>query len=59
VLDAVRGAVTAQPGHVAWQVLDRGRVDGLLARDAAGLDEMSRAYVWRIATVFLDPAMAA
>jgi hypothetical protein len=59
VLDAVRRAVTAQPDHVAWQVLDRGRVNGLLARDAAGLDEMSRAYVWRIATVFLDPAMAA
>jgi hypothetical protein len=58
VLDAVRQAVAAQPGHVAWQVLDRERVDGLLAPDAAGLDEMSRHYVWRIATVFLDPAMA-
>ncbi len=58
VLGAVREAVAAQPDHVAWQVLERERVDGLLAQDAAGLDEMSRAYVWRIATVFLDPALA-
>jgi len=58
VLDAVRGAVAAQPDHVAWQVLDRERVDGLLARGAADLDDMSRHYVWRIATVFLDPALA-
>jgi hypothetical protein len=58
VLGAVRQAVAGRPDHVAWQVLDRERVDGLLARDAAGLDEMSRQYVWRIATVFLDPALA-
>jgi hypothetical protein len=58
VLGAVREAVEAQPDHVAWQVLDRERVEPLLAHDAAGLDEMSRHYVWRIATVFLDPAMA-
>jgi hypothetical protein len=58
VLDAVRRAAAAHPEHVAWRVLDRSRVDGLLAHGAAGLDEMNRAYVWRIATILLDPAMA-
>jgi hypothetical protein len=58
VLGVVREAVAAQPDHVAWQVLDRERVDGLLVGDAGGLDEMSRNYVWRMATVFLDPALA-
>jgi hypothetical protein len=58
VLAAVRDAAAAQPDHVTWHVLDRDRVDGLLARDASALDEMSRHYVWRLATLFLDPAMA-
>jgi hypothetical protein len=58
VLSDVREAVAAAPRHVAWEVLDRDRVDRLLAREPAALDEMSRAYVWRLATVFLDPAMA-
>jgi hypothetical protein len=44
--------VLAQPGHAAWQVLDRSRVEALLARDAGTLDTMSRYYAWRLATVF-------
>ncbi|MDX6650442.1 MAG: hypothetical protein QOJ97_2393 [Solirubrobacteraceae bacterium] len=58
VLQATRQAVWAQPQHAAWHVLDRERSVALLDREAGALDEMSRAYVWRIATVFLDPAMA-
>jgi len=58
VLAATRRAAAAQPHHPAWHVLDRGRAGALLGRDASALDEMSRAYVWRIATLFLDPGMA-
>jgi hypothetical protein len=57
VLARTRFAVTSQPQHCAWHVLDRGRTAALLDREAPALDAMSRAYVWRIATVFLDPAM--
>ena len=52
VLAELREAVAAQPGHAAWDVLDRERVDDLLAGPAASLDAMRRAYVWRLATVF-------
>jgi hypothetical protein len=52
VLPEIREAVLAQPQHDAWQVLDRARVESLLASDAAALDTMSRYYVWRLATVF-------
>jgi hypothetical protein len=52
ILPEIREAVLAQPQHDAWQVLDRPRVDSLLASDAAALDTMSRYYVWRLATVF-------
>jgi hypothetical protein len=53
-------AVAAQPEHPAWAVLDRGRVERLLARDPASLDEMSRYYVWRLAQAFwLAPPHAA
>jgi hypothetical protein len=55
VQEAVRREAAAQPGHVAWQVLDRDRVERLLAR--GDLDTMSRYYVWRLATVFLDPGL--
>ncbi|HVE68484.1 MAG TPA: hypothetical protein VNB64_07890 [Solirubrobacteraceae bacterium] len=58
VLARTRSAATSQPHHCAWHVLDRERATALLERDAGALDAMSRAYVWRIATVFLDPAMA-
>jgi hypothetical protein len=58
VLARTRFAVTAQPQHCAWHVLDRERTLALLDRRAGELDAMNRAYVWRIATVFLDPAMA-
>jgi hypothetical protein len=49
-LPEIREAVLAQPQHVAWQVLNRGRVEQLLA--SAPSDVMSRYYVWRLATVF-------
>jgi hypothetical protein len=48
----IREAVLAQPQHVAWQVLDRARVEELLAAEPRKLDTMSRYYVWRLATVF-------
>ncbi|MDX6639754.1 MAG: hypothetical protein QOF12_765, partial [Solirubrobacteraceae bacterium] len=51
-LAELREAVAAQPGHAAWDVLDRARVEDLLAGPAASLDAMRRAYVWRLATVF-------
>ncbi|MGI8595205.1 MAG: hypothetical protein ACR2ML_12730 [Solirubrobacteraceae bacterium] len=50
---AVREAGLAEPAHPAWDVLDRGRIEALLTREPAALDPMSRAYVWRLATVFL------
>ncbi len=52
VLPEIREAVLSQPGHAAWQVLDRGRVESLLASNPAALDTMSRYYAWRLATVF-------
>jgi hypothetical protein len=52
ILPEIREAVLAQPDHAAWHVLDRGRVETLLATDAAALDTMSRYYAWRLATVF-------
>jgi hypothetical protein len=57
VLERVREAAAAQPDHVAWQVLDRDRTARLLAREPGRLDTMSRYYVWRIATVLLDPGL--
>jgi hypothetical protein len=53
VLATVREAAFSQPQHVAWSVLDRARVQQLLGRPAASLDEMSRYYVWRLASTFL------
>jgi hypothetical protein len=50
ILPEIREAVLAQPQHVAWEVLNRGRVEQLLA--SAPPDTMSRYYVWRLATVF-------
>lgn len=58
VLAKTRAAVATLPHHPAWHVLDRERTRTLVAREPEALDEMSRAYVWRIATVLLDPAMA-
>jgi hypothetical protein len=52
VLADVRDAVLSQPGHAAWPVLDRARVESLLSTDAAALDEVSRYYLWRLATLF-------
>jgi hypothetical protein len=52
VLPEIRDAVLSQPGHDAWQVLDRDRVEALVRSPAAALDTMSRYYAWRLATVF-------
>jgi hypothetical protein len=52
VLPEIRDAVLSQPNHPAWHVLDRQRVESLLATEAAALDTMSRYYAWRLATVF-------
>jgi hypothetical protein len=49
----VRDRVLAQPDHPAWAVLDRPRVERLLAAAPAALDVMSRYYVWRLGGVFL------
>jgi len=49
----VRERALAEPGHPAWEVLDRRRIEKLLTREAGKLDPMARAYVWRLATVFL------
>lgn len=52
VLAEIRELVLADRDHPAWAVLDRPRVQQLLATPAAGLDAMSRAFVLRLATVF-------
>jgi hypothetical protein len=52
ILPGIRDAVLDQPQHDAWYVLDRPRVEALLASRAGALDTMSRYYVWRLATVF-------
>jgi hypothetical protein len=52
VLPEIRDAVLSQPGHDAWQVLDRARVEALLRSPAGALDTMSRYYAWRLATAF-------
>jgi hypothetical protein len=49
----VRDRVLSQPDHPAWAVLDRPRVERLLAAPPSALDTMSRYYVWRLAGVFL------
>ena len=59
VLPEIRDTVLSQPGHQAWAVLDRARVERLLDTPAAGLDTMSRYYAWRLATVFGAMAPAA
>jgi hypothetical protein len=55
LLAEIRDLVLDQPDHPAWEVLDRPRVEALLASDAAALDTMSRYYAWRLATVFSVP----
>jgi hypothetical protein len=52
ILPEIRDAVLSQPQHDAWHVLDRARVEALLASRAGTLDTMSRYYAWRLATVF-------
>jgi hypothetical protein len=48
----VSESVRSEPGHPAWRLLDRGRVERLLERDPSTLDTMNRHYVWRLAQVF-------
>jgi hypothetical protein len=55
ILAEIRDLVMSQPDHPAWELLDRPRVERLLAGDAAALDTMSRYYAWRLATVFSAP----
>ena len=50
----VAAVVAARPDHPAWEVLDRDRVERLLAREPASLDTMSRYYVWRLGQVFWE-----
>lgn len=54
IVSAVREATLSQPAHLAWSALDRPQVERLLSRPAVGLDEMSRYYVWRLASVFMS-----
>lgn len=54
--DDLRDLALSDRGHPAWEVLDGERVKALLSRDPGTLDEMSRLYVWRLATVFAAPA---
>jgi len=56
VISVVRDAALSQPDHPAWAVLHRPAVETLLAGPPARLDEMSRYYVWRLASVFLGMA---
>lgn len=48
-----RGALAADAGHPAWLVLDRDRVEALLATPTSALDEWRWYQVWRLATLFL------
>jgi hypothetical protein len=50
VREELREVVAARPGHPAWGVLDRERVESLLGRPDP--DEVSRYYLWRLATLF-------
>ena len=52
----IRELVLGQDSHPAWGVVDRVRAEELLGRDPSVLDEVSRYYVWRLATVFALPA---
>jgi hypothetical protein len=53
---AVRAAMADQPGHAAWEVLDRDRVRELMAKEPRELaphrDRTSRYQIWRLATLF-------
>src|SRR5205085_45583 len=55
----VRERGLGQPDHPAWAVLERGRVESLLATAPGALGVMSRYYVWRLGGVFLVEEFAA
>ena len=50
--DELKELVLSTPQHRAWDVLKKERVEALLTREPGTLDEMSRLYVWRLATAF-------
>jgi hypothetical protein len=50
ILPEIRDVVLSQAEHPGWSLLDRGRVEELLASPPS--DTMSRYYAWRLATVF-------
>jgi hypothetical protein len=54
VREQAREAVAGQPCHPAWDVLERGYVEQLLASDPRSLDERAHRHVWRLATVFMN-----
>ena len=49
----VRNAAEKSDTSAAWQVLDRKRVNRLLAKNPRKLDRRSRSMIWRLATVLL------
>jgi hypothetical protein len=49
----VADVVAEQPSLDVWEVLDRTRVQRLLASDPGSLDRRQRRPVWRLATAFL------
>jgi hypothetical protein len=57
VFQGVRKAVTEQPAHPAWQVLEADRVERLLAQDPRSLGRSRELDVWRLATVFMNSSL--
>jgi hypothetical protein len=53
VQQQVGDAVAGQPSLPAWEVLDRARVERLLASDPGALDRRERRRIWRLASVFI------
>lgn len=53
VYEQVCDAVSDQPDHPAWEVLDRSLVGELLARDPRSMGKREHHPVWRLATVFM------
>jgi hypothetical protein len=52
-LELLREYVAGYPIHPAWDALDRHGVKRLLRRPTALWDRRSRAYAWRLGTVFM------
>lgn len=52
-------AVSGGPAHAAWCVLDRERVDALLAGDPAGYGDREERALWRLTSVFARSELSA